>query len=57
MSMSCQNGPRNGADESVDPVSGHKESDTPVIGHAASFAPGASVPWHLHGRGQLALTL
>jgi AraC-like DNA-binding protein len=57
MSMSGQNGPRNGADESVDPVSGHKESDTPVIGHAASFAPGASVPWHRHGRGQLALTL
>ena len=28
-----------------------------VIGHAASFAPGASVPWHRHRRGQLALTL
>lgn len=41
----------------IDPVSGHVEADTPVIGHAASFAPGASVPWHRHGRGQLALTL
>ena len=40
-----------------DPVSGHEEADTPVIGHAASFAPGASVPWHSHDRGQLALTL
>jgi len=41
----------------VDPVSGHVETDTPVIGHAASFAAGASVPWHRHDRGQLALTL
>ena len=41
----------------TDPVSGHVEADTPVIGHAASFAPGASVPWHSHDRGQLALTL
>ncbi len=40
-----------------DPVSGHVESDAAVIGHAASFAPGASVPWHRHRRGQLALTL
>ena len=40
-----------------DPVSGHLESDAAVIGHAASFAPGASVPWHRHRRGQLALTL
>lgn len=40
-----------------DPVSGHVESDVAVIGHAASFAPGASVPWHRHRRGQLALTL
>ncbi len=40
-----------------DPVSGHVESEAAVIGHAASFAPGASVPWHRHRRGQLALTL
>ena len=40
-----------------DPVSGHPESDAAVIGPAASFAPGASVPWHRHRRGQLALTL
>jgi len=40
-----------------DPVSGHVEADVAVIGHAASFAPGASVPWHRHSRGQLALTL
>lgn len=45
------------SDRVKDPVSGHEETDTPVIGHAASFAPGASVPWHTHDRGQLALTL
>ena len=55
--MSGQSDDKTDRSGAVDPVSGHTEADTPVIGHAASFAPGASVPWHSHERGQLALTL
>ncbi len=57
MSPSGHDRPAPAPADAKDPVSGHVESDTPVIGHAASFAPGASVPWHTHDRGQLALTL
>ena len=56
MSPSGQDNEKQAA-EGRDPVSGHVEADVAIIGHAASFAPGASVPWHRHSRGQLALTL